>query len=188
MPHLAAKPSPDRRKRPRPSIVDLRIRDLSRLRAGRYGEILPDTPDARRMITIVAQHMARLPGTDPLRTIPGWLNLYAPFMTKSQTLEILTQCIDHPTKWRAKELGFALKLNAADRARLKITTIAPYDLSPKQLSEQSKERAKLAKRIARRLKGVKPREQYIEEIQAMPKPWIANGISRATYFRRLKRQ
>lgn len=154
----------------------------------RYGERLPDTPDARRLVTIIAQHMARIPAANTFQTIPAWLALYAPFYTKPETIELLDLIENSPTKWRAKELGFALKLKAADRHRLRITTIAPCDASPQELAQQSKERAKLAKRIARRLKGIKPREQYIEEITAIPKPWTQQGISRRTYFRRLKQR
>lgn len=180
-------PQSEQRKRPAPTILELRLRDLSRLRAGRYGEVMPDTSDTRRLVTIIAQHMARIPNANTFQTIPSWLSLYAPFFTKGETIELLDHIESHPTRWRAKELGFALKLRAADRQRLRITTIAPCDQSPTEMAQSSKERAKLTKRITRRLNGIKPREQYLEEQHAKPKPWQAQGISRATYFRRLRR-
>lgn len=173
-------------KRPPPSIIELRIRDLSRLREARYGLAMPDNADTRRLAFIIAQHLASMPGTDPFRTIPSWLALYAPWCTKAETAHIITDAIDQPKFWKAQELGWALKLNAADRKAARITTIGAFDMSPQQRAKQRKEMRRLAMIEKRRLNGAKPRQAYLAEQAAKPKPWLSLGISRATYYRRVR--
>jgi len=176
-----------RRNRPAPSILDLRIRDLSRLRAGRYGETMPNTPDTRRLVAIIAQHMAAMPGYNPLRTIPSWLELYAPWMTIAQTAGILADATNRPKFWKAHELGWALKLTDADRAKLRITTIGACDMSPQQRAKQRKLVKRLERQKKRRQDGAKPRAEYLAKSLTAKAPWLDQGISRATYYRRLNR-
>src|SRR5262245_41708588 len=40
----------------------------------------------------------------------------------------------------------------------------------------------------RREKGIRTREEYLAERQSTPKPWLAEGISRRTWQRRIARQ
>jgi hypothetical protein len=184
---MVAKPSlqHDRRaKRPAPTILELRLRDLSCLRAGRYGEAMPDTPDTRRLVTIIAQHMAAMPYSKPLQTIPSWISLYAPWCSPAQAATIIADTLNAPKFWKAHELAWALKLTAADRKALRITTIGACDMSPQQRAKQRKLMKRLEREEKRRAKGAIPRDQYLAKERAKPKPWLTQGISRRTWYRR----
>lgn len=173
----------EQRKRPAPTILELRLRDLSRLRAGRYGETMPDTPDTRRLISIIAQHLAAMPGAKALQTIPSWLSLYAPWCTPPQAAILIADVLNAPKFWKAHDLAWALKLTAADRKALRITTIGACDMSPAQRAKQRKLMKRLEREEKRRAKGAIPREQYLAKSLMKLKPWQQQGISRAHWYR-----
>lgn len=177
----------EQRKRPAPTILELRLRDLSRLRAGRYGEVMPDTPDTRRLISIIAQHLAAMPGTKALQTIPSWLSLYAPWCTPPQAAVLIADVLNAPKFWKAHDLAWALKLTAADRKALRITTIGACDMSPQQRAKQRKLMKRLEREEKRRLKGAIPRTEYLAKSLNAKAPWLAEGISRRTWYRRQTR-
>lgn len=186
---MAAKPAQQherRAKRPAPTILELRLRDLSRLRAGRYGEVMPDTPDTRRLVGIIAQHLAAMPYSKPLQTIPSWISLYAPWSTPAQTATLIADALNAPKFWKAHELAWALKLTAADRKALRITTIGACDMSPLQRAKLRKEMKRLEREEKRRAKGAMTREEYLAKERAKPKPWLEANISRALWYRRRK--
>lgn len=174
-------------RRPPPSILELRLRDLSRLRAGRYGEVMPDCKDTRHLVKIIVQHLALMPATRPIKTIPSWIELFAPWMTAAETARILSETLDEPKYWKAHDLGWTLGLTDNDRRRLKITTIGCIDVSPQARAKRRKENRKIAMAEKRRQKGAKTRAEYLKEQAAKPKPWIELGISRAAYYRALRR-
>jgi hypothetical protein len=53
-----------------------------------------------------------------------------------------------------------------------------------QLAEQSKARRRTRCERKRRDQGIRSRAAYLAEMKAKPKPWIAEGIDRATWYRR----
>lgn len=69
----------------------------------------------------------------------------------------------------------------AERERHRLWTIPPIDMSNEQLVEQRKRKDRERKVIARRKAGTQLREAYLAKFQ---KPWIAEGISRRTWYRR----
>ncbi len=175
-----------RRKRP-PDLSAIRIRELNRLLTGRHGvEELPDTPDVRRAIVIVAHHLAALPA-DPRKSITNWLELRAPWYSLGEMHDLIVDVIDQPRRWKAHSLGWQLKLSAADRKTLGIKTIGAFDVSPAERHELRKADARRRDRKTRRAKGVKPRAEYLTSQAAKSKPWIKAGVSRATYYRQMRR-
>ncbi|MGY4193382.1 hypothetical protein [Bradyrhizobium sp. USDA 4520] len=84
-------------------------------------------------------------------------------------------------------VGERLKLTYDDRERLGISTIGPCDVHPEEREERRLEKRRLSAEAGRRAKGCKPRKDWLAEHSASrTKPWIAEGISRATYYRRKK--
>jgi hypothetical protein len=87
----------------------------------------------------------------------------------------------------AEELGRILHLTNAERERLKLWRIRPFDMTAEQLAKQAKERQRARRERARRKRGIKTKEAYLAELASIPKPWIAEGISQRTWQRRKKK-
>jgi hypothetical protein len=175
-----------RRKQPRPSIASLRVAELSRLFSRRYGEVLPDDDAGRDDAQIMAHHLAMLTG-DPRKRVMGFIELRCPWMPIAEAKALLLQTIDKPRRWRADKLAWRLRLTHADRTTLRITTIGSIDKAKSQRWHERQERTRLAKLERRRASGAKPRAEYLATVRS-GQPWKALGISRATWFRRRKRE
>ena len=78
-------------------------------------------------------------------------------------------------------------LTPDERAHLRITTIRARAMPKRDMEAARRERARVRGAAKRRAKGVKPRAKYESESLARTQPWKAQGISRATWFRRRKR-
>ena len=70
------------------------------------------------------------------------------------------------------------------RTRLRITTIGAIDLTKDEREEARKARKVEAKRKKRRKQGTKPRNEYLALSKEHAKPWVAEGCSRAKWYRR----
>lgn len=174
-----------RKRRPSSSISTLRIADLSRLIRARHGYVLPNDAAGNAAAEIMAHHLAVLPG-DPRKRTGNWLQVWAPWMTIAAADALMTEAIMRPQRWRADKLAWKLKLIEIDRAALQITTIGAIDLSKAERIKRRKERNRLAKLAKRLAKGAKPRAQYLAASITKAKPWAAEGISRASWYRRMR--
>lgn len=177
------------RRRPKAqprTLASIRVNELTRLFRARHGYQLPDTPLGRDHAGIMCQHLAEA-SADPLKRINDWLGLWCPWMTIGEAKVIREQCILQPRRWKAKTLGFRLRLVDVDRATLGIRTIAAVDLTPAMQLERRKLKAKLRAKRSRLRRRKLTRVQYL--IQAKrPKPWVDLGISRATWYRVRQRE
>lgn len=171
-----------RGKRPRPSLSALRIHDLNKLFAARYGHALPDDDAGKDDAQVMAHHLAALSG-DPRKRINGWLRLWCPWMSLADAEAVLAEAILRPQRWRADKLAWRLRLTEADRSALRITTIGAVDLGRSERTKRRRDRAKLRKQMLRRAAGAKPRAQYEANSINRTKPWIALGMSRAAWYR-----
>jgi hypothetical protein len=167
-----------RRNKPETLIINLRKAELEMVFNKQYGNWhLPDDDAGRLDLRIMLDHLAQL-GEDHMRR---WVNLRAPWMPPDE-LDDLIRDVGPGRLWTATALGKALKLTNADRIRLNIRTIRPVDRTAAQLKQDRKERHAAAE-AARRLKaGATPRELSVEQ----QKPWIKEGVSRCTWYRRRK--
>jgi len=98
--------------------------------------------------------------------------MYAPWINLRSRERLIREAVDHPLKWSADKLAWKIRLDDATRTRLKIKTIGAFDVPKEQ--RQVRAKAKRKARDALRRPGKPPRA----------KPWIAAGVSRATWFRR----
>lgn len=173
------------RKQP-PSLGALRIKDLSRLFRARYGTEQPDDDDGRDNVRIMAHHLAMLAG-DPRRRVTSWVQMHAPWLSIRELDRLLAEVVTRPRRWKAQRLAWRLRLTEADRKTLQITTIGSIDVGTADRLKARQERNRIAKLLARRAKGVKPRAQYLATSINAAKPWQTAGISRATWYRRTRR-
>lgn len=129
------------RKRTKAQMSTLRISELNRLFAARYGEQLPDNPEGRRMVTIAAHHLVHLAGS-PQKRLMDWCSMRAPWLTVADIESTLAEVATHPRSWKADSLAWLLKLTYADRQALRIGTIGAIDCNKTQRAALRKAKAK----------------------------------------------
>jgi hypothetical protein len=176
------KPKGRRRSSPQ-QIVALRLHELARLLGSRYrSSTLPDDDSGRDDIEPVIHHLAAL--AQPKRRAQHWLELWAPWLTLAEQGQIITQGIDTARAWTADQLAWRYRVTKEERTMLGLTTIGAIDYGKAARTKRRKQRDRDRKAAARRAQGTKPRRQYEAASIERSKPWIAEGISRRTWYRR----
>lgn len=164
-------------------MAALRIRDIAQLYRSRYRGELPHDPVGLDAARIAVHHLACLSG-DPRKRIGGWLRLWAPWLSLLEAEQLLVEAITKPLRWRADKLGWRLRVTEQERRALGITTIGAIDLPKAERIARRKASAKHRKLQLRRAQGAKPRAEYEAASTNRAKPWIAAGLSRASWYRK----
>jgi hypothetical protein len=171
----------EQRRRRRPTITGLRVRELNIVRAKLYGETIPDTGKGRDLCKATAFHMAF--HTDAAKRIPSWLDLRAPWLDDDDSAKITREAIGAVAKgiapWSADKLGWHLKISIDDRAAWHLTTIGAVRDSKEKRKARRKAEDKAYQAAKRLAAGAKPRAKSAERTR----PWAALGMSRATWHR-----
>jgi hypothetical protein len=183
MVQLAKKPSPGNRE----ALRRARLGDLTKLYRSRYGPHgFPDDCAGREDLLELLYCTSMAPTASEKRSL-CIIELWAPWMPQDEAerlvrhMHCLTFSERTPT---ARTLGNRVRLTNAERERLRLWTIKPFDMTDDQLVEQSKARERARRERKRRDTGVRIRAAYLAEQKAKPKPWTAEGIDRATWYRR----
>lgn len=176
-----------RRRASPQQIVALRLSDFARLFMGRYGKPqLPDDDAGRDDIEPVIHHLAAL--RQPGRRAMQWLELWAPWLTIAEQRKVVTAGIANARAWTADQLAWRYRLTRQERTMLGITTIGAIDYAKAARTKRRRERDRQRKAASRRAKGAKARRDYEQAAIARAKPWIAEGISRASWYRKRNRE
>jgi hypothetical protein len=166
-------------------IRRLRLGNLRKLFRDRYGSTLPDDDAGREDLHELLLPISIGPHADI--KMPNAIEVWAPWMQPQEAGRLIDQ-INLTPVWRrmptARKLGERLRLTNAERERLKLWTIAPYNMNQHGLLQQRKAKAKARMRRLRLLQGRKPRAKYEADSANRNKPWEIEGISRRTYYRR----
>lgn len=167
-----------------------RLGDLLRLYHSRYGTNgFPDDSAGREDLLELLYCTSMAPSASEKKGL-CIIELWAPWMTREEAERLvhhvsnnLTFAERTPT---ARTLGNRLRLTNAERERLRLWTIRPCDMTDEQLLEQSKARRRMRRERKRRDQGIRSRAVHLAELKARPKPWEAENVSRATWYRRRK--
>lgn len=170
------------RRRSPMQLVTLRLNDLAKLFRGRYGHVLPDDDAGRDDLAVAVNHLACLP--HPQKPIDCWLEIWAPWLTVKERKAIVSEALMNPMRWKADALAWRLRLTAADRAALGITTIGAIDENKAARKKRRKAQARKRMTAHRKANGSISRETYEDQSVEQAMPWIAEGISRRTWYRR----
>jgi hypothetical protein len=163
-----------------PLIPRLRVLELERFFVHAYGaRSLPDDDAGRADLRLMADHLAQI---DP-RRIRIWAADWLPEITDAETDALIAE-IGACKRWQADPLGRALGLDDATRTKLKIRTIGAVDCTKAQRKARRRRKRIAADRARRAAAGARPHAQSAENLM----PWIAAGISRASYYRRQRAQ
>jgi hypothetical protein len=163
-------------------IVALRLHDLAKIFRHRYGVTLPDDDAGRDDLDVAINHLASL--ARPRRPIAFWIELWAPWLTAAEQRDIVGPALAHPQYWKADALAWRLRLTKEERRMLGVTTIGAIDETKADRIKRRKLLDKQRKAKARRAKGAKPRKIYEGNSTEQAMPWIDEGISRRTWYRR----
>jgi hypothetical protein len=177
----------------------LRLGDLHKLFRDRCGSVLPDSWEGRRYLKELLLPLSLWP--NEARHRPGgvigiWgptdkmrreIELRTPWMQEDEIEEVIDE-VEQMPEWQRKPLGKTLgrrlNLTFAERDRLKIKTIRAYDISEKALAVIRRQRKRQCDRQRRLKRGARPQADSISRL----KPWVKEGISRATWYRRINQE
>src|SRR5215469_9936874 len=160
-------------------IRRLRLANLRKLLRDRNGPILPDDDAGREYLFELLLPISVGPHADI--KMPNAIEVWAPWMDKKEAGAIIDQINLKPIwerKPTAKVLGQRLNLTNPDRERLKLWTIAPYDMGEHGMLWWRKHKDKQRKRRLRQLNGAKSQATSISK----SKPWLELGIKRSTWY------
>lgn len=163
-------------------LVALRLNDLTKLFRSRYGSTLPDDDAGRDDMQIALHHLACLPRPRP--AIMRWIEIWAPWMSVADAAELAAHAIANPRRYKADALAWGLGLKMEERTMLGITTIGAADMPKAQRTKRRNAIKRRRQQAYRRKQGAVPRAEYEAKSINRAKPWIAEGISRATWYRR----
>ncbi len=166
-----------RRTNPATRMAWLRLAEMERLFAHRYGCTLPDDDAGRDDLELALHHIAGA-GIDVAHRCVSWARLWAPWMSKDAAKALAEQVIASLLHFRAAPLGRRLRLTKAERAVLKIRTIRAIDAT--EAPAQRKRRLDRDRKAKQRAEARAARPEPISRT----KPWEAEGISRRTWYRR----
>jgi hypothetical protein len=153
------------------------------------GTELPDDDAGREDLYTAACHLWHLGRKHRQDTaIKAWAAEWAPWCGAHELSQLISQVAATPLKFKADPLAHRLGLYMTNQLRtaLGLTTIGDIDVGKKGREKLRAERQKAWKQQNRRKNGATPRAEYVANSKSQTKPWDAEGISRATYFRRQK--
>jgi hypothetical protein len=157
-----------------------RFSELEKTYGWRYGTTLPDDDAGREDFEIAAHHLWSR-RWDRERHIHIWAAKWCPWLSRDDVEAAIDTVAANPRKFSAATLGKLLRLTDAERTALGITTIRAFDVSWAEMVARRRERDRqyrANRRLAERASRPAPLSQT--------KPWEAEGISRATWYRRQK--
>jgi hypothetical protein len=174
------------------AVHRVRLGHVHRFLRYRWGPVLPDDDagyeDLRILLHVVANACKPENRVRKLANVAGTM---APWMPSTRVSQVAEEIAAKPLKVTSQWLGKALGVTADVRERLKIWQIAACDLTPEQAKERRRERERERSAKRRRENGIQSRAEYRQRVSEgsakSTKPWEAMGISRRTYYYRMKR-
>jgi hypothetical protein len=172
------------------TLRKLRFGDVRKLIIHRYGPAGCPDDDAGRPDLMELLYLASLAPAGAKQKVANLIELYAPWMQQGEVESLLQHLFVTPNYQKlrtAEELGRLLHLTNAERERLKLWRIKPFDMTEEQLASQAKEKERARRERARRKRGIRTKAAYLAELASRPKPWVVEGISQRTWQRRKKK-
>ena len=180
----------------------LRLGDLRKLLRDRCrGPILPDDDAGREYLVELLLPISLGPNEAVKRShaIEIWgptdrmlreIELRAPWMREDEAQALLNEIDLMPMRQRkpkARTLGERLQVFYAERSRLQLQTIGPCDMTDAGMALIRKQKKRQQDGLRRQLRGGQSRAEYLAaHTRSITKPWEQEGISRRTYYYRLK--
>ena len=170
------------------TIRRLLVGDLRRIFRHRYGVTLPDDDAGRDdlMLLLLPISLCRKAAMEKMQY---QIEVIAPWMPDTDAEQLIDQIMRLPLWYRrpsVKEIGERIRLTNAERERLKAWRIAPVDMTAADLAEQRKAKERARKRRNREETGALSRQAYLANAKMQRRPWEDAGVSRSTWYRRVR--
>ncbi|MFG1290638.1 hypothetical protein [Xanthobacter versatilis] len=151
----------------------LRLAELKRLILARHGRGGADTDDAGLYLAFAAHHLLDAPA------IREFARRFTPGAPAVEIEEAVDAALSGPRRYTADEAASALAVKNEERERLGLRSIGAVDCDADARKAERRRKDAEAKRAQR---AAAPRRPTSDAV----KPWVAEGVSRATWFRRQK--
>jgi hypothetical protein len=120
--------------------------------------------------------------------IHGW----APWITQDEAQDLIDE-IERMPSWqrkpKASTIGIELNVTYAERQRLGLRTIAPCDITEAGMMAIRKQKKRQRDELRQQSRRKQSRTEYLaSHTKSKEQPWIALGISRRSYYYRIKRE
>ena len=168
-----------------------RLRELERIIDARAGCARPDQflPAVARALLLVRRNKpGSLTADELFDRLETWARRHAPDAQRSQLRKAAEGAIARPYLDKADRLARHLVLTYAERQRLCVRTIGACDVDKAgraQLAKMRKRERDRARRARmRRAAGAAPREKYLAGSLSQTQPWLKEGVSKRTWYRR----
>ena len=161
------------------SLNHQRLADIDRLILGRWGGRVP-TGFRNLVAHLVAVHIIRCAGAR-FRKFASWCERYAPGLSEADLRATFNKASAKGYWYKNRTIGQKLEVTASEVLRFCLTTIAPVSETQAEGDEREKRQRADAQRRRRTLRNIKPR---ISTAAGQPRPWDAEGVSKATWYRR----
>lgn len=171
-------------------FASIRICELEMVFRHRYGkEQLPDDDAGRADAELVLHHVAHRGVTDPMLLMNQWLDHWAPWLTGDERAAMIAHVMKNPLTFLADTTAHRIgNFTDAERTLLGVTTIGSVDVDVEQRKARQKMKNTARHAERRRQGGAVPRAQWLAANGASrTKPWLALGISRASFYREVKK-
>jgi len=159
----------------------MRLREIEKLINARHGARLPDTDDACIYVEAVALAKS---GQD----LRAWCAVFAPFFDEEELKSIEAKAIGRKRMQSADTVAHHLRVSMQERTGLGLKTIGAFDLDQAERKRLMTERKRERDRV--RLQEKRAAARISPQIGAgsinRQQPWKAEGISRATWYRRVR--
>jgi hypothetical protein len=182
--HKPLKPRSQVKKR-RAAPFDLcskRTREIAMITIRRHGG-LPDTDDRNIYLEAAAQHLNPRDG-DVAFALSNWARRLGTELPQREIDGVVREVKRNPRRYKALTLGKMLRVTYEERCALRLTTIRCYDVSWAECVRRSKEIRRRKEADKRRRNGAKSRAEYLAGAKSRRQPWVAEGISKRTWYRR----
>lgn len=177
----AAARAKKRRRFAGPALVTIRMAEIFRVLVDRYGAApLPDDDTGRDDLKLLFQVLS--PCTNATARMLSVARTWAPWYPPGELAALADDLAAHPRRFKADTVAARLGITAEIRALLNLRTIGAIDKPAEVRAAERREQQRLAKEQKRRAAGI----PTIAEARAARQktPWHADGISRATWYRR----
>lgn len=170
----------------------IRVLEIEKLIRARHGAVVPDARDTHDLPAALAYLTAAAGGR---ADIDSWARRWLPWLDDPKVLQAARTLADKLTNSKrgpcilpADDVAKLLGVTLAERERLRLNTIGACDLPRAQRLQEAAARKRNADRERqaekRRKAGARPRADEIAVSISATRPWEAEGISRATWYRR----
>jgi len=171
------------------TVRRLRYGALLKLFRDRWGYVLPDDDAGRSDLFELITNISLAPAAVDKKMACA-IETWTPWMPPEEA-KLMVEHVNRLTIYEriptAGELGNRLRLTNAERERLRLWPIAPFDKTDEELVAQRKAKERDRRARKRREQGVRTRATYLSALSKHPRPWEAEGVSRSTWYNRRKR-